>query len=124
MTHSFQAGRLIEGPRRDVDFVISPGVPEEISTTLLAESSIHIGGLILNGAIPLQASFFHEYQIPSTRRSMRRDVTMDASALGAVAVYDVVQCTVNFVPHPTAQAPTRGSERVCPVGIHRGTPFE
>jgi hypothetical protein len=60
MSYRLQASRLIEGARRDVDLVISPGVPKETGTTLLAEPTIDIGGLVFDGAIPLEAALYRQ----------------------------------------------------------------
>ena len=52
---------MIEGARRNVDMVVSPGVPEETGTTLLAEPPIYIGRLVFDGAIPFEAALSQKF---------------------------------------------------------------
>ena len=117
--------RYYEGNRANVDLAVVTdgkgngiGVICNSSTVSLEETSIHIGRLVFDGAIPFEAAFFHESQRLTFRRCVSRNVPMNASTLAAMAIDYVVQSPMNFVLHCTAQASTRGSRRSALVFIH------
>ena len=96
----------VQGSGRDADRRPARRVPEQARAALGAEAAAG-AGLAVGALDPAQAAVLHEHEVLAARGRARREVSVPAPALDAVADQHVAERSGDLVPNRAAQASSR-----------------